>query len=334
MVAIAPIPPDEKLRLAELHSYAVLDTPPDERFELFCRLCTWLFQVPVAAINLVDAERTFFKSLIGVDRYQPARATSICAHAVGEGNPIMIVEDLTKDPRFHDHPLTTKGLVFYAGALLKTASGRALGTLCIGDTCQRSLTPEDSQKLLELAAGVTAVLDLHRSSLTLRRIAEQDTLTGLYNRRAFVDAVERAVQASAAGADCALLFLDLDRFKPINDTYGHVAGDALLCEVGCRLTATVRAGDTVARLGGDEFAILIEHAPTPSGLEDLALRVLASFAQPFAFEGIELPIRTSIGITTYESTMPGLDAATLMRRADEALYAAKREGRSRFAWWR
>jgi hypothetical protein len=105
MVALAPIPLNEAGRLNDLYSHHILDTPPDERFDFFTRLCTWLYDVPLAAINLVDDERTFYKSLIGRPRYEPRRATSVCAHAIAGSEPLMVVEDLARDSRFDDHPL-------------------------------------------------------------------------------------------------------------------------------------------------------------------------------------------------------------------------------------
>lgn len=134
MVVSAPIPSDESVRLKALYSHHILDTPPDERFDLFTQLCTWLYNVPAAAINFIDAERTFFKSIIGLPSYEPARETSLCAHAIGGEDMMMVVEDLAQDERFHDHPLVAKGLRFYAGAVLLSSSGQRLGTLCIGDT--------------------------------------------------------------------------------------------------------------------------------------------------------------------------------------------------------
>ena len=327
MVAIAPVPANELARLDALYTYRILDTPADERFDVFTRLCNWIYHTPISGINLIDADRTFFKSLIGFPAYTPRRATSICAHAVGGGEPIMVVEDLAQDPRFADHPLVTKGLRFYAGALLQGSCGYILGTLCIGDTTPRSLDIQQRQMLLELAKGVSSVLDLHRSSLWLLQVASEDTLTGLCNRRLFMDRLHTALQSPAPDSPCVLLYLDLDGFKQVNDKFGHAAGDALLQEVGRRLKATVRPGDIVARLGGDEFAILLHEASTISCAETLSHRVLEAFTRPFAYEAKTLSIRGSIGIAACTLGGTDLAAADLMRYADNALYEAKQAGR-------
>ena len=330
MVAVALIPLNETARLEALTSYGILDTAPDERFDLFTRLCTWIYHVPFAAINLVNAQRTFFKSLIGFETYAPQRATSVCAHAVGLGQPIMQVEDLTQDPRFHDHPLIAKGLRFYAGALLRSPCGHALGTLCIADSRPRMLDAHEQHMLLELASGVGSMLDLHRSSLWLRRVANEDALTGLANRRLFMQTLQATMATPDIAKPCVLLVLDLDGFKQINDTHGHAAGDAVLREVADRLKVAVRADDLVARLGGDEFAILLQTTSATDYAEQLSQRIMTALSERYEFEGVSLRVGISIGIAVCGADTRSLDTAGLMRCADQALYQAKNAGRGRY----
>ena len=236
----------------------------------------------------------------------------------------MEIENLQADERFWDHPLAKNGLRFYAGALLWSPNGQPLGTLCIGDTCPRRLDDQERQRLLELARGVGAVMELHRSSLLLLRAASEDLVTGLCTRRLFIERLQTALQAARPDSPCVLLCIDLDGFKRVNDTYGHAAGDALLREVGSRLTAAVRSGDVVGRLGGDEFAILLRRSSSTLRAERLSRRVLEAFSAPYIFEGVSIEIRGSIGIAagTFGETNP--DAAGLLRRADSALYEAKK----------
>ena len=330
MVGIAPTPANEAARLEALHSYHLIDTPQDERFDLFARTCEWIFHVPISAINLVDADHTFFKSLIGFASYQPKRETSICAHAIAADKAIMEIEDLSQDDRFWDHPLAQKGMRFYAGAVLRSPDGYALGTLCLGDSQPRRLTERERGMLLELAGGVGAVMELHRASRLLLQLASEDALTGLCNRRLFMERLQTTLRQVQPDQVCMVLCLDLDGFKQVNDVNGHAAGDALLCEVGRRLAATVRAGDVVARLGGDEFAIMLGGTSTPATAELLAKRVLAAFAEPFAVNGTPLVIRGSIGIAASSSNLKGESANGLLGRADIALYQAKRAGRGRY----
>jgi len=162
----------------------------------------------------------------------------------------------------------------------------------------------------------------------LRRQATHDALTGLANRALLHDRVERAMQRGArAGTRCALLFLDLDDFKTVNDSLGHAAGDALLQAVGTRLGACARPEDTVARLGGDEFAVLLEEGDTATAT-GVAARIAEALGRPLTVAGREVAPATSIGIALNRD---GQDADGLLRDADAAMYVAKRGGKGRCA---
>lgn len=153
------------------------------------------------------------------------------------------------------------------------------------------------------------------------REALHDPLTGLANRALFMDRLELALdRASRVGSLVGLLFLDLDRFKLVNDSLGHGIGDELLREVGRRLTRLVRSTDVVARLGGDEFVVLVEDARSADGLEDLAQRIETRLAQPVVLGGHELGMPASIGIRLARS---GETADAVLRDADAAMYVAK-----------
>jgi len=164
-----------------------------------------------------------------------------------------------------------------------------------------------------------------RARRKLRLLAEQDPLTGLVNRRRFELELEALCLRHTT---FAVLFIDLDRFKPVNDTFGHAFGDALLKEVAGRLLATVRKEDVVARLGGDEFAVLLFPATSRAGAELLASRVNTAIAEPFLLEGQAICIGTSIGVAV--STPGDAKPSELLHRADEALYRSKEAGRGGF----
>lgn len=170
-----------------------------------------------------------------------------------------------------------------------------------------------------------------RLSADQEQLARIDPLTGLANRKALLAEVADQVPAHAAAAATgtgprylALLVLDLDRFKHVNDALGHAVGDRLLIEVGKRLLATRRPGDVVARLGGDEFAILATRLATAEEAEAVAERVVAALAEPVTIDGLPLDVSASIGIALYPDH--GDDFATLLRNADIAMYEAKRRG--------
>ncbi len=168
-----------------------------------------------------------------------------------------------------------------------------------------------------------------RASRKLRRQADEnlhqalhDSLTGLPNRVLFSDRVEQALAlARREGTDVAVLILDLDRFKEINDTLGHHHGDELLSEVARRLVDRLRGSDSVARLGGDEFAVLLPRVPSPDDARLVALELLRMLEEPIVIGGLELDVHASVGVAI--SPHHGEDVGTLMQHADVALYVAK-----------
>jgi diguanylate cyclase (GGDEF)-like protein/PAS domain S-box-containing protein len=166
----------------------------------------------------------------------------------------------------------------------------------------------------------------------LKRMAQFDLLTGLANRGVFVAEVGRAIERARRGEHSfAVLYLDLDHFKDVNDTLGHPIGDRLLQSVAERLQANVRAGDTLARFGGDEFALLMADIGDPTDAGVLADQLLQIMVEPFLLDGNQIQSGVSIGIATYEPDVPGAEA--LLAHADVALYRAKSEGRHTYRFF-
>ncbi len=161
------------------------------------------------------------------------------------------------------------------------------------------------------------------------RLATQDTLTGLPNRMQLEDRLEQAlVRGKRRGTLVGVMFIDLDRFKRVNDTLGHASGDQLIREVAKRLRGAVRAEDTVARLGGDEFVVLIGDAATLGHILQVAEKMRSAMAAPYRVSGRELFCSSSIGISVYPND--GADSGSLLKNADTAMYHAKNAGRDRF----
>ncbi|MFB9847685.1 GGDEF domain-containing protein [Oceanisphaera arctica] len=159
--------------------------------------------------------------------------------------------------------------------------------------------------------------------------AHHDTLTGLPSRILLMDRLEHALShARRTKAQMAVLFIDLDGFKPVNDTLGHAAGDLLLQMVAKRLLYCVREEDSVARLGGDEFVIILEHLDHVGDTDMIADRILDTLQQPFTIGEQQVCISGSLGISLYPNN--GTDADTLLRYADEAMYQAKQHPDRRF----
>lgn len=156
-------------------------------------------------------------------------------------------------------------------------------------------------------------------------LATRDPLTGLANRSLFLDRLGNALARGRRSGDAAaVLYIDIDGFKPVNDTHGHAAGDAILCAIAERLAALLRVTDTAARLGGDEFAVLLENPAGRDAAVKVARGILAALCEPFLFEGKEIRVGGSIGVAI--SPEDGEEADRLIAAADDRMYRAKRAG--------
>jgi diguanylate cyclase (GGDEF)-like protein len=175
------------------------------------------------------------------------------------------------------------------------------------------------------------VTERQRAAAKVAFLARHDVLTGLPNRSVFGEFIEGALPEAARGAHFAVLFLDLDRFKAVNDTLGHRAGDLLLQQVAGRLRASIRQSDTIARFGGDEFVILQPRPDVPDGAMRLAERIIEVVGAPYDLEGAQASIGVSVGIAM--APADGNSAEALLKNADMALYLAKSEGRGTFRFF-
>ncbi len=190
------------------------------------------------------------------------------------------------------------------------------------------------KRLLETCAYVAGiVIKRQREESQLWKLAHYDPLTDLPNRSFFIHHLEHSIQiAERTGQKLALLSLDLDKFKDINDTQGHAQGDRVLKTVGRSIQACLRNGDTLARLGGDEFVVLIENIETAEQLETICEKLRSSFPPKLSINQIDYPLSVSIGISIYPDH--GDNAAMLLRNADTAMYEAKKQGSGRYHLYR
>ena len=247
------IPQDEQIRIEKLRSLDVLDTLPEERFDRLTRIAKRMFGVPIALVSLVDENRQWFKSCIGLDVSETSRDISFCGHAI-LGNGVFVIPNALEDPRFADNPLVLSepNIRFYAGCPL-SLNGHKLGTLCIIDQRPRRLEKEDIEALKDLASMV-------ERELAAVQLATLDELTNISNRRGFMSLAQHSLNFCARQKlPAALVFLDLDKFKPINDKFGHAEGDRALIAVARQMKSSFRDSDLFARLGGDEFVVLLTN---------------------------------------------------------------------------
>jgi diguanylate cyclase (GGDEF)-like protein len=321
----APKADRETRRLIALESYRILDTEFEEAFDRYTRLAAVLIDAPIAAISFVDAERQWFKSVIGMTLRETPRDVSFCAHAILQQRPL-IVQDASLDPRFCDNPLVTSepGLRFYAGAPLRTPDGENIGTICVLDPRPRDLTAEQQRSLADIADSVVTTLELYKTLREMSRMALTDSLTELPNRIQFFNALNATIaDSNRTKRPFSLLYLDCDEFKRVNDTLGHEAGDRLLRRMSSGLQNTLRGRDLAARLGGDEFAVILpELGPRASYI---AANRLLNICNATMQEG-DYTTTLSIGLASF--LCPPASADIALAEADKAMYQAKNSGKN------
>lgn len=325
-----PVPEDEPARLAAVRSYEILGTPPELEFDALARLAAFMFDAPIAVVSLMDENRLWFKSKIGLNVLELDRKVAFCAHAIMEPRKALVVDDLMGDDRFAGNPLVTEAphIRFYAGAPIVDPDGFALGTIAVIDARPRQFSAAQREALVDLSTLVMTALRSRRNALELGQLARTDHLTGIANRAQFELAVASEIQQAArTGEGFTVLCMDLDGFKEVNDEHGHAAGDAVLREVSSRLQTQLREGDTVARLGGDEFGIVMRRGTAEEALA-LCKRIVAAVEQPVKLpSGPVVTVGISVGDASFSTA--SYTAEALMAQADRALYASKRSSLAR-----
>jgi diguanylate cyclase (GGDEF)-like protein len=312
----------ETLRLQTVARFEVLDTPPEPAFERITRLVTALLNVPIAAVTVVDEERQWFKSQIGLGVPETPRDQSFCAHAMLEAAPL-VVRDAQLDARFAHNPLVTgdPNIRFYVGVPLRSEDGTPIGALCGIDSQPRDVDQRELDVLADLAT-------LTMEQLELRLMATLDGLTGAMRRGPFLSSAARDIAlARRQVLPLSCLMIDADHFKQINDAYGHGVGDQVLLELVRTCRSTLRRVDSLGRMGGEEFCAFLpatDHAGALEVAERLRQKIEGI---AIATENASVSLTVSIGVGTL--TVGDAVPEDLIRRADSALYRAKAAGRNR-----
>ncbi len=272
--------------------------------------------VPMAVVNIVGSDLQTYAAEIGVGApcTSVSDGMSFCAEVVDSGRSL-VVADASVHPVYRHNPLVVDGLVkAYAGVPL-VDDGFVLGSVAMFDPNPREFTEQELDILQHQAQLASAVLALNRS-------ARIDTLTGLPNRGLYLDRLSQALaQLDRRQGVAAVMYIDVDDFKAVNDTFGHDVGDQVLVELACRLSSVMRTTDTLARFGGDEFVAVCGDLESPRDAEAMAARMLETVRPEWRLGGRTLAVSVSIGIALAGS--PDDESAELLNDADSALYRAK-----------
>lgn len=265
---------------------------------------------------------------------QPVGDTQQQTHtsSVFESHEPVIIHDFSEEPQFiRSELLASHGIVSSVDVLVGGLE-KPVGVLGAYSTTIRHFSADDASFLQGVANILSAAAERHWTNQRLSHMALHDSLTDLPNRSLLTDRLNVALSfAHRHNQHIALLFLDLDLFKHVNDVFGHAMGDQLLKEVARRLSGCVRAEDTVSRQGGDEFIVALTGIQNAQAASVIAEKILTVITTPFILEETEIILGVSIGIACYPRD--GKDSETLMRNADAAMYVAKQLGRNRYQFY-
>ncbi|HEY8728356.1 MAG TPA: EAL domain-containing protein [Acidothermaceae bacterium] len=290
----------------EFSSLRLLDVEAPERF-----IRVTSHGLPAGAADVADAAET---------QWHGGRATEALSFQAIAADRVIVAQPLV--------PTDTGDAAIAAMAAPVHEGGRAVGALVVGSSTRAHSYSETERATLAAFAQQVSLAITDARTLEDVRQANHDPLTGLASRRLFIDRLSQAIPTDHSQPRAALLFIDLDRFKAVNDALGHAAGDVLLIEIADRLRGCLRANDGAARFGGDEFAVLLRGVYDERQAIEVAERILTAVRQPVDINGSQLFVDASIGIVGVSA---GGDAESLIRDADVAMYEAKRAGSGRHA---
>ncbi|WP_096702344.1 sensor domain-containing diguanylate cyclase [Magnetospirillum sp. 15-1] len=286
-----------------------------------------------AIVELAEGDEMVYRAAAGIAQSQLGlrlnAGTSLSGLCIATGG-ILQCDDVEIDPRVDLNACRRVGVRSMVVAPL-SHEGTTIGVLKIASPTPHAFSAQHN-RVLELISGMVAAQMFHSARMEkeeLYRLATQDALTGLANRALFYDRLrQRLAEARRRQQGCfGIVNFDMDGLKPINDQYGHGAGDAAICETARRIRTAARETDTVARLGGDEFAAILTSICGRDGIASYVDRMVETVRTPFDFQGRSLPLDCSYGVAAFPED--GTELETLMAIADERMYEVKRTRKHR-----
>ena len=311
------IPENEAERIHALRTLRILDTAYEERFDRVTRMAKRMFGVSTSLVSLIDEGRQWFKSNQGLNATETPRDISFCGHAINH-DELFIVPDTNEDERFFDNPLVTgaPNIRFYAGYPLKIREGLRIGTLCLMDQKPKVMDEEDRQLLNDLGAMI-------EQEIKSIQLATLDELTLISNRRGFLTLVDHSLKMCRRNqTSISFLLFDLNKFKTINDEYGHHEGDFVLVKFAQIMLETFRDSDVIGRLGGDEFVTLLTGTDKEEADEVLA-RFAVAIEEANATLNKPYKIEYSLGLVHFQHNTKQ-SAEEMIQEADAAMYKHKK----------
>jgi predicted signal transduction protein with EAL and GGDEF domain len=307
-------PADEPQRLAELRGFSILDTDPDDDYDRLVQLATVLCGAPMGALTLVDSNRLWYKSRVGLPVQQIAREKSFCAHAILESDRVLEIPDVAKLGWADPLPWGPNGplLRFYAGVPLRTSDGTAIGTLCVMDQVPRRLSDSQRDGLVKLGKAVSSLLSLRRQ---LRIATETDRLTGLPNWFHFEGQFDHS--KPACGMVC---FVRLKTINQINSAHGFRVADGLIKQTADRLRTFEDRGAIIGRIKRGLFVLFFPDTRPADFAQKLAPELAATLNKPYEVNHLALVCPVNLGFASYPDDGKTLDE--VVNAADTALQVA------------
>lgn len=336
----APMPANEAERQRSLDQMLLVDTPDEAAFDRITRIAHKLFDVPIALISIIDTNRQWFKSCIGLPVRETGRDISFCGHAI-HGNDLFIIADALADERFADNPLVTNEphIRFYAGQPLSNADGFNVGTLCIIDRKPRQLTGEQKQMLRDLGHWAETTMRLRHLSDSQQRVLRQlyratsekmiDPQLQIWDRNGITRILQLELeQRGASGAPLIAAMASLDQYQMLLTQYGQQTADAALLQVTRLLRGVVGEQGVVGRYEQDKLLIL-RPAATATSIATTGAVLLDSVAgaDPLTLDdNRRMTLSLSVGIASLNLSAGNLTCNDVLSVVDQALYTAKRNG--------